>query len=117
MAEHNEWSNQEIIRAIGGVEDTLKDIRLEMKAERERFLPRETYEVAVGALKDWRGTVGAEIVDLDADLARFRREVDDQFRAERAERVVAVRWGIGIGVTTFFAMLGLFITVVSNLGQ
>jgi len=109
-----DWSNDDIVRALERMDDTLKEMRTDQRAANDRMVPRESWEMAMTSLKEWKGQVSAQVIDASADVGRLRTEMDARFEKEAAKRTSAVRWAVGIAVPTILTVVGMVIGALTG---
>lgn len=118
------YSQAELVRSVARIEEMLTEMNGRLRSD---YVPREVWERAWEGLAEWKAQVTADIVNLEAEAARSRREHTDEHKelreyadkrvdAEREARVGGQRWAIGIGVTTALGLIGTLLTVANMAG-
>ena len=93
------WTHPEMVRALQRIETSLDALRVEVAGKHREFVPREVWEQAWAGLNEWRSAVSTDVVNLEAEAARLRKELDDRLDAERTDRVAGNRWAVGLAIT------------------
>lgn len=106
------WSQPEIVRSLQRIERGVTELRQELRSTRDEFVPREVWDQAWAGLTEWKTVVSTDVVNLQAEAARTRKDIDERFAQERRDRLIGIRWGIGIGISG----AGLLFGIISQLG-
>jgi hypothetical protein len=88
------WSQAELVRAIAELKSILSEMRAEQKAQRHEMVPREVWD-------EWKQNLATDLVNLEAEQARIRKEVREEFASFRSEQRNTVRWSLGFAVSAF----------------
>lgn len=96
------WTTAEMVRAIQRIEQAQASVLDELRSQRHETVSRDVWE-------EWKRQVAIDIVNLEAEQARIRKDM----RTEIAEMRAAQRWAVGLAVT---AALGAVATFINALG-
>ena len=102
MTPDAQWTQAETVRTIQRIEAGMLEIRDELRLQRRELVSRELWE-------EWKGQVATDIVNLEAEQARIRKDTRD----ELAEMRNAQRWAVGFALT---AVIGVVGTIINALG-
>lgn len=97
------------MRAIGEIKQILGEMRAEQKAQRHEMVPRELWE-------EWKGQIATDVVNLEAEQARIRKEFREELRQHREDMSTTARWAIGLAVTAFSVAIAGIGLIVNALG-
>ena len=73
------------------------------------MVPRELWD-------EWKQNIAVDLVNLEAEQARIRKEVREEFVSFRAEQRNGVRWALGFAVTAFGVAVAATGLLVNALG-
>lgn len=108
MTPPEQWSTAEVVRAIGDMKLTLGEIRSELRSQRGEYLSRDVYASDQKSLAEYKQAVAVDIVNLEAEQARIRKDL----RAEVSDIRAGQRWAIGVAVTAFIGAVGSLISMI-----
>lgn len=110
------WTTPEMVRAISDIKRTLGEIRAELRDQRGEYLSREVYTSdRTGdqkSLADYKQQVAIDIVNLEAEQARVRKDI----RAEVNEIRAGQRWAFGVAVTAIIGAISSVVAVINMVG-
>lgn len=100
------YSTAEIVRLLtamnvrlGKIEDRLQD----------HYVPKELWDA-------WKVQIGTDVVNLEAEQARIRKEVREEFATFRSEQRATTRWALGFAVSAFGVAVAATAFLMNALG-
>lgn len=103
------WTPPEMQRAIERIEAAV--IRIELNSA-ESYVRRDVYVADQRALDEWKRDLAMDVVNLEAEATRIRRDHNADIAAIRTGQ----RWALGIAVSGVGVMVGMLAWVVDNIG-
>lgn len=100
-----DWSQPEMVRAIQRIERTQAETLSELRAQRSEYLHRDVYHADQKSLADYKSQVAVDIVNLEAEQARIRKDVRD-----------SQRYALTLAVSIAGVVAGVIATVINATG-
>lgn len=85
------YTQAEIVRLLTSLNSRLAKIEDRLQ---DHYLPRGEWDA-------WKQQIGIDVVNLEAEQARIRRDVRDEFASFRSEARSSARWALGFAVSAF----------------
>lgn len=102
---NGEWTSPELARNIIEIKSILGEIRREQQAQRSEFVHRDLREADQKSLDAYKQQVAVDIVNIEAEQARIRKDVRD-----------SQRYAMSLAVTIAGVIAGIVATVVNATG-
>jgi TRAP-type uncharacterized transport system fused permease subunit len=106
------WSTPELVRAVRRIEETTQRIEKRLSSE---YVRQDVYQADARGLEEWKREVAVDVVNIEAEQARIRKEHRDDIDAFR----IGQRWAVGIALTAAAVVVagaGVLINVISAAG-
>lgn len=103
------WSAPEMQRAIQRIEASALRIERTLASD---YVRRDVYESDRRGLDEWKREVATDLVNLEADATRTRRDHRTDIDAIRTGQ----RWAIGLSVSAAGVMVGVITYITNTVG-
>lgn len=114
------WTQPEMVRAFGRMELAFKELQKSLTSD---YVRRDVYEADQRGLDEWKRDAATDIVNLEAEAARSKRDTAAEVKAVREDHdkdITAIRtgqrWALGVAVSGVGVMIGMLAWVVDNVG-